>query len=390
LNINLITEYDDFVALGAEWNETLGKSKSSNPFSTFEWLKSWLDIFKDEIELFVVIASENSTLVGMAPLALNKKRQIIFMGFPLNDYADIIVADGHEKAFEEILDFLFAQKRRWHRIILDQLRQDMSGADQIVACLSRNGRQFRTLLSDSCPAMVLDDLEAARKIYYKRNITTYVNWFKSQGDFRYNVYTETEEACRRLDDLFIQHRERRGRTPFPSQFERENIRRFFKEFMRAMHPKHWVQFSSLTLNGRFLALYLSFEYEKILYLYTTSFDAEYSKRSPGQVILRHLFDYAVEHGIKRMDFARGGESYKDRFSNTIKRNRKIIIYRSAFARLAADIFHSFRYSKLVDILYRNQMTQSARLAFIYHHRKSGLFRATGAAVYAFFNPGKKD
>jgi CelD/BcsL family acetyltransferase involved in cellulose biosynthesis len=237
--------------------------------------------------------------------------------------------------------------------------------------------------------MVLGDPVAARKIYYKRNITTYINTFKKQGELKYNIYTDSDMALQRLDDLFSQHIERRDRTPFPSQFVSEEIRKFFKMFMARLHPKGWVQFSSLTLNDEFLALYISFEYNQVLYLYTTSFNMRYSKWSPGQVILRYLFDYAIEHNIKQLDFARGDETYKDRFSNVFKQNRKIIIYKNNFHKKCADGFHKFRYSKTIDLLYRNARVQSMKTTFLYHKRVNGIATATYQGLAELFKGNRR-
>ena len=377
------------MALEPEWNAVLKKSVSDNPFLTFEWLKSWITIFRDDVELFVIIARENSIMVGMAPLVINGKKQLVFMGYPLSDYSDIIVMDGKEEALNEILNHIFTRNNRWNKIILDQLRKDDSSADDIISYLNKNGRPARRIDSDSCPAMILDDIETARKMYYKRNITTYVNWYKKQGDFAFNVYNETDEALRRLDDLFEQHRKRRDLTPFPSLFEDEKTREFFRTFLAAMYPGNWARVFSLTLNGELLALYLNFEYNNTLYLYTTSFNLDYSKRSPGQVVLRYLFDYSVEHNLKQMDFARGDETYKDRFANVVRQNSKIIIYRNRFFKLAADLFFSFRYSKIVDILYRNKTVQNAKLTYLFYKRKSGAVQASLKAISALLSPGKK-
>lgn len=389
LNVELITDYNKFIALEPEWNAVLKKSVSDNPFLTFEWLKSWITIFGDDVELFVIIARENSILVGMAPLVINRKRQLVFMGYPLSDYSDIIVIKGKDEALNEILNHIFTQKNQWNKIILDQLRQDESLADDIIGYLSRNGYPARRIDSDSCPAMILDDIESARKMYYKRKINTFVNWYNKRGDFAFNVYADTDEALMRLDDLFEQHRKRRDLTPFPSLFEDEKTCEFFKTFLVAMSPEKWARVFSLTLDGEFLALYLNFEYNNTLYLYTTSFNLAYSKRSPGQVVLRYLFDYSIEHNLKMMDFTRGGEAYKERFANAVRQNSKIIIYGNSFSKLAADLFFSFRYSKIIDILYRNKPVQNAKLTFLFYKRKSGIVRASLKAIFALFTPDKR-
>jgi CelD/BcsL family acetyltransferase involved in cellulose biosynthesis len=366
----------------------LKRSKADNPFLRFEWLKAWLYINRDDIELFTFIARDDSGLIAAAPLVINSEKRLVFIGYPLADYSDVIVVHGRDDALTAILDALFGERRRWNKIVLDQLRQDGNGASAIAAYLRQNDKPFRIIDSDSCPAMVLDDIEKARKLYYKRNITTYVNWYKKQGEFRFNVYDDTEEALKRLEDLFAQHRKRRDLTPFPSLFENEKTRSFFRTFVAALNPDRIARLFSLTLDDEFLALYIAFEYGDTLYLYTTSFNVDYARRSPGQVILRCLFDYALEKGIRRLDFARGEESYKDRFANTVRQNVKILVYKSNSSKVGADLFYRFRYSKVSDFLYRNKYVQRSRLSFMYYSRKYSFFMGVRKALYALFKTGE--
>ncbi len=389
MNIQIITDFRDFDALEPEWNTALRNSRADNPFLRFEWLKSWLDTYKDDIELLTIVAYDNTGLIGAAPFVIDKKGRLVFIGYPLADYSDIIIVIGKEDAWSAMLDAIFAGGKRRRKIILDQLRQDGITATSLPRYLAVRRIPFRIEASDQCPAMVLDDIEQARKIYYKRNINTYVNWFNKQGDFHFNQYDDTQEALERLDDLFAQHRRRRDTTPFPSQFEDDKTRSFFRKFVAAMNPAGIVRLFSLSLDDAFPALYIAFDYNDQLYLYTTSFNIDYAKRSPGQVILRYLFDYAVERGIKRLDFARGDEGYKDRFANAVRQNARIIVYNNALSKTAADLFHRFRYSKIVDILYRNRYIQSAKHAFLYYKRKAGLGAAISKSLHSLTNPGKR-
>lgn len=387
--IELVEDIEGFRRLEPEWNAVLERSRNPNPFMTHEWLLSYLEAYGDAVNLFLVVAREDSRILGLAPLMIDDQKNLVFIGYPHNDYADIIVVEDQAAVIDAICDLLLSHRHRWRKIVLDQMHEELSHWEAISSCLTKRNRPFRVLLSDSCPAMVLDDIKAARKKYYKRNITTYVNWFESQGKFAFNTYDTKEETLSRLEDLFAQHMERRDQTPFPSQFNSDTVRRFYRQAIERMHPRSWVLLSSLTLNEKFLALYLAFHYRDTLYLYTTSFNGAYATRSPGQVILRYLFDYCVEHGIRQMDFARGGEGYKDRFSNTVRQNRKIIIYRTWLARFTANAFHTFRYSHLVDRIYRNQRTQAAINAYLYSRRKEGMGKGLYKSLVTFLTPRNK-
>ncbi len=49
--------------------------------------------------------------------------------------------------------------------------------------------------------------------------------------------------------------------------------------------------------------------------YKPTFDISYAKRSPGEVLLKILLEYALEHDVAKFDFTIGDEDYKYRFAN---------------------------------------------------------------------------
>jgi len=389
VEIKLIETIEGFRRLEPEWNAALEESRNPSPFMTFEWISSYVDVFHASIRLFIVTARQDSRLAGIAPLMLDGDRRLVFIGYPHNDYADFIIPREGTPVLAELCDFLHDQRRRWKKVILDQMQEESSHWREIDAHLSARDHPHRVLLSDSCPAMILDDLKAARSKYYKRNITTYVNWYQSQGTFTFGTCETKEEALARLEDLFAQHITRRDQTPFPSQFNDAGICDFYRKFVDRMFPRGLVLLPTLTLNDEFLALYLAFPYRNTLYLYTTSFNGAHARRSPGQVILRYLFDYAVERKMGQLDFARGDEGYKDRFANVFRQNRKIIVYRNGLARASADRFHAFRYSGIISRLYRNRRVTQTRNVFLYHRRKEGLFAGLLKAVATLFASAAK-
>jgi len=360
MNIEIADTFDKFLALEPSWNELLKKSSADNPFSTFEWCRAWLETLSKDIELLIIVIRDETTIKGIAPFCIRKNRIIAFIGYPQNDYAGLILGESIPESLDLIAKYLSGIKSKWNKIILDQFADGNPQIEMLGKAVGQYSLHYRIEPSDTCPVMIITDREAARKLYHKRDITKKINWFKKEGDFQYNIYTDMDTTLQRLDDLFTQHIYRWKGTSTPSYFVNDSMKQFYKKFMLYMNPKGWVQFSSLTLDDKFLALYISFEYNNALYLYKTSYNPDFSKKSPGHVILRYLFDYALERNLMALDFARGDEGYKDRFANAVKKSRRLIIYKSGMAKFLADSFFSFRYSKAVDIIYRNKFALRIR------------------------------
>lgn len=355
----IVTSLDEFLRLRESWAELLARSPFRNPFATFEWMEAWLSVFGECVRLLVVVVERKSGVVAIAPLCVQRDGVLTFVGYPQNDYADILCEPDDLDALACVVRTLGDLRPECRRMVFDQMRESASWYTRFLDQLRQLGLPVRTETADACPAMVIEDPEAARRMYYKRNISTYVNWFSKAGAFSWNLYSDTPQALERLEDLFEQHVGRWQDTLTPSYFRDERMREFYRAFVARMHPRGWVQFSSLTLDGRFLVFYLAFEYENRLYLYKTSYNPEFAKRSPGQVILRYVMDYALAHNICELDFARGDEGYKDRFANIVRHNRRVIVYRNNADRWLADTKFRLRRSRLATLMFRNRVARWA-------------------------------
>ena len=51
--------------------------------------------------------------------------------------------------------------------------------------------------------------------------------------------------------------------------------------------------------------------------------------SPGQVIIRYLLDFALDEGMQEINYGRGDEGYKSRFSNQSQFNRSVVEFLTA-------------------------------------------------------------
>jgi CelD/BcsL family acetyltransferase involved in cellulose biosynthesis len=373
----------EFRQLESAWAQLLARIPDHSPFSTFDWYCSWIDAYAIDMEICTLAAASNAQIVGIAPLCVRPGGLVTFLAYPQNDYASLLVDPSVPGVLEALLAGILSIPVVYKRIVLDQIPEGSLQYDALAALLRRAGKPFRVELADACPAMSLSDVPAARALYYKRNINTYVNWYKKHTAFAYNVYTNTQIALQRLNDLFDQHINRWRGTSTPSDFSQEALRSFYRSFVSRMHPKGWIHFSSLTLDDTFLAFFLSFEYGRRLYLYKTSFNTAYTKRSPGQTLLRYLFDDAVSRQLTELDFCRGDEGYKGRFANVLRHNRRIIIYKRPMAKALASIFYSVRHSPAIDLLYRNRrvqaLKQKARRSYrdITAHRQGAAHRHRG-------------
>ncbi|MGH7775249.1 MAG: GNAT family N-acetyltransferase, partial [Candidatus Binatia bacterium] len=75
-----------------------------------------------------------------------------------------------------------------------------------------------------------------------------------------------------------------------------------------------------------IAYHLGFELNGKFIFYKPTFDVNLWAEWPGEVLIRHLFDYAASRGIREFDFTAGDEAYKYRFANQVRRNYTLHLY----------------------------------------------------------------
>ncbi len=356
--------------LEREWDALFARCAGRTPFLGFDWAISWLESLGAQARPLVVVLRDDSGVRAIAPFCVTPDGSLTFIGHPQSDYADFIIGVDTDpaSALDQILEVVFARRRAWKVAVLDQLSEERSSAAGLREALVRGAYPFRYEKGDACAAMDLGDAAAAKKQYSKSNMSNYINWYRRNGDFRFETIEDETTALDRLESLFDQHIERWDGTSTPSSFLRPSMKEFYRTFVRRMHPKGQVRICTLRLDDGFLALYLYFELDGVMYMYKPTYNREFSKRSPGQVILRFLLDVALDRGVREMDFTRGDEGYKHRFTNLSRENCRVTLYRDRWALRRATLVHDLLHARLADLLLRNAHSRRLKEALLRWHR----------------------
>ena len=171
-----------------------------------------------------------------------------------------------------------------------------------------------------CPALVIHGHEAtARQIFSKPSLRRPENAMRRAGRVVYESWRHESEILPQLDTFFAQHIERWRTSGTPSLFHHERNREFYRALTRHMSGTDWLHFSRLQFEGRPVAYHFGFDLDGVFTWYKPSFAIEQASRSPGTVLLRFLLGETIALGRREFDFAAGDESFKQRFTNVVRR-----------------------------------------------------------------------
>ena len=389
MKLELIQDIVKFKQLSQQWDELYIESGINNPFLHFNWMKAWVDSYADDCSIYLLTAYKEEELVAIAPLALDHNKNLIFMGYPLIDFAHFIFKPNVTDFPQAVIEHLMDNRQDWRKILLDQIPEDNEILSFLINPDTIRKYPIHITQSDSCPEMIIGKPEEAMQKYNKKHLRNHINCLKKEGLLEFKIYDTAEEALSAMDKLFQLHIDRRDKTPFPSHFILDKHKIFYKTFIKSMFPHGLIKLAHLTLNKTTdLAFFLMFQSSAVLFLYTTSFNDNFFKRSPGQVILKYIMEYAIDNDIRSINFARGDENYKDRYTNNTCQNYQVTIYSTKFAKILQVLFYNFRYSKFVDKIYRNHTIQSLKFIFLYNKRVASTTQAIKESFKFLFSKSR--
>jgi CelD/BcsL family acetyltransferase involved in cellulose biosynthesis len=342
LVIEQLSTLDELAPLESVWNRLLSESGTDTVFLTFEWVTSFLRWVAVDSKPMVLVVEDGGDVVGIAPLMLTTTdgagrqiRRVEFAGVPNSDYSDFIV--GRDCDREAVVRALFrhlqSTRSVWDEVLLTEMPEASPTVDvcrQLFAKpwsagIVREGAECPTLILEGHEDEIIENLEH-KKYIGKRDLQKSVAYIGTQGKLTFQHAASLDDAERVLPHLFRLHRQRWADTPTPSKFENPNYERFYGELLTRLWSTQRVAVTSMELDSQPMAVSYAFPYGTAWTNHNWVYDFEYSKFSPGSLLIQFMITDAIKNGFREFDFTRGAEAYKDRFKNAVKRNTDVFVY----------------------------------------------------------------
>lgn len=339
ISTRLIRSLEEFGPLEDVWNPLLKRSLNDNPFLTWEWVSTWVSVYVNPDDLFVIAVYREDELIAIAPFWLDRVRlggilsvrtlRFLGAGELCPDYLDLIVdRENQAEGLKAIWDQLFGSLR--HDWDVWQYSDVPSGSanlnlvyqwgDADDRCMGRQLVDFTV-----CPYLPLpqsweqfnDSLSTSRR--YGLNLSR--KRLSENGALEFQLPasdTEVERQLQRLRDLNTETWRARGGT---GSFVTERFRSFHDRFAKVLRQQDRLLLCSLCAGDRYLGTFYGFSYNDVLFYYIMSVIASEQKRvNTGDVLLSHCMEVGVQRGCREFDFLRGPEAYKYRWTNLDRRN----------------------------------------------------------------------
>lgn len=351
----ILNNIDELLQLKNEWDKILEENKNHIPFLELDWIRLWWEHFGKEHELFVILYTDNTNVIGFCPLMITRKKlysEINFIGHGMASYMDFVFKDQYrERLVESLLEILLNLKGNF-LINLYGIFEDSKNYGHISKALSSN--------------KVTNCLNNIKSYYFELPDQGFQSFYNSQlgsrsrkvirnRESRLNrlgnlVYKQAEES--QLEDAFKVYEKRWQRKAENSSFLSKKNKDFLKTLAVSQAPFNTLV-SILSLNNRIISFVYSFEYKGRYISKLIAHDDDFEILSPGKIIIKNEIEDCFYRKIQLYDFGLGGEEYKTVWTNNYK-NVKNVIFPSDKLTSKLVFLKLYLKIKLKNILKKNE------------------------------------
>ena len=300
---------ESFASLTSHW----GLSDDLRWGSIFilpSWLKAWWQAFGGESELCLQSIRQNEKVIGIAPLLMEGGTASIVGSANVCDYLDFVVAPGAEKEFFTVLLDYLRQKGVNH-LDMRPLRHDSTVLTHLVGIAQKQGHEVLCLREGVSVELGLppswEDYLSLLGRKQRHEMRRKLRRLEAVGSVDYHCSGLDHEAGDLFDTflkLFSLGGEKKAKFMTPKMVG------FFRSVAEAMTEIDLLRFGVLRVDGKTVAIIMTFDYLDSIYLYNSAYNPEYAYLSVGLLSKLLCIKESVEKGKSRFDFLQGGERYK--------------------------------------------------------------------------------
>ncbi|MBT8083807.1 MAG: GNAT family N-acetyltransferase [Woeseia sp.] len=325
----------------AEWERLWSVQSFRSVFQHFAWSEAWAKCFVAPDKLFVIVVKESgaqSRAHAILPMWVNADQEFSLLGEGSSDYQDLLCdvqTDDVDAVFLSMLGRLIESRPHWKRILFNELREDSILLRSLRRLAARNALPFVWIekASSRCPVVLTNGRnEVIENILKKKSLRRHYNGMKKIPGFRYRRIDSPVEAKIVLNSLVDQHIARWAINGVPSLFEDQRNVEFYQKLIAIPNFFSLIHFSVIEIQNQIIATHFGFLKNGIFIWYKPTFDPNFDRSSPGEVLMYCMFQELKSSRLAEFDFTRGEESFKSRFATNVRQNYDFAAFASTFDR----------------------------------------------------------
>lgn len=337
------------------WNEILSQTADANVQLTHEWLSSWWEVFGDNKRLSLITVTDGGKIIGIAPLTITKVigkagfelRKLTFVGDGLTDYHDLLIAnERREEALQILIKFIVNGKENWDAIHFRNVRGDSPNLPILRDASGDTSLTFVERINLQCSYISIDcnwmNYYSALGKNIRSDIRRRLNHLAKIGKAEFIRLHEVDDVTDTLGIIKSIHVKCRRAKGEISWYTDEKRFRFVSLILKRFGDRKWLDIVFLKLNDRVIAYYLGFVYDNIVYFWNTGFDPEFSKVSPGKLLLHYWIKDSFAEGYREFDFMVGEDPYKFQWTSHMRPNYEFFIFKNTVRSNLLKCYYTYK------------------------------------------------
>ena len=349
LDVTLITTEQEFDALEAEYDRLLEESPNATIFSAFAFVRTAWKHFNDTAHrLFILTLRSQGQLVGVVPLRIDAVcigrlvlvRTLRFIGeWGFGDKPTALFTIDEGTAWEQILCFLDAHRRHWDAISLAEQSPEFAALIKRL-CANRSFRVFCAPAAETFHA----NLDGGWEMYTQAITTKALRELRrrkrklevDKGEVTIR-FIDTREAVDNAIDRYVRIEQsgwKRGPLPHTVGGNTKNLD-FYRDLVAQLVKRKMASVVFLTAGDNDTAGAIIYRCKETLYSAQWAYEQEYSRYSPGALLVTELVRANTGRGLKKLDFlglqdAGSSESFKKTWGTGSAKTVTVAVYKSTY------------------------------------------------------------
>ncbi len=330
--------------IAAEWTILCNEGASDLPFLRPEWFVAFVKNFETKIDLVTV--RRDGKLRAVLPLVSKRghlhgapvrKLQAVFN---LNTQRFDLIHGADEAERGSIVEAVWNAikvNRTWDVVEL-RLVEKNSWLGDVLALAEKEGHKTGVWQMDSAPFITLpktDKKERSVEEYFKgsrkhlrQELDRRLRRLKECGNVEFQVTRGFTDDLMRIY-LDLEEKGWKGREG-TAVTDDPHVARLHEEFARNVADHDSLFVYQLKLDGKTIAMSLNIRYDKETIHWKTSYDEDYRRYSPGNLLFRELLKDCIKTGSDEIDFLSPATPNKNFWASDERQHVGFYVFRKGF------------------------------------------------------------
>ena len=330
LRVDRINNLTSFGEIKKDWEQLYKSDSNSHVYISWLWLYSWFSTTPYKWVVLGVKNEDTSTYVAFLPLTIYNRgsfgiypiREIVYGGKPISIYSGFLCSPDFEFIAIRLLASYIQSNLRWDIFHFNATKD--SRLDIFLDAFPNS--KFLVEASKSLSSLCItlpDDYQTYLSHYVGRRtrkmIRVTTKYIKENERYKitYSTANTIDRDVNALCELWFSRWQKKREV----EWHRNTLHHFFENNLLRL---------SIIWDGEIAvsaAAGLIDPENKTYNAYITSYNPDYSKISPGTVLVAVNIELAIEQDYKYYDFARGLDPYKQSFGPEEYQTKNVSIKR---------------------------------------------------------------